>query len=222
MWRRNGSQHLFVDRADAGARLAGALDRVGGPASIVLGIPRGGVVVAAAVAERLALPLDVAVARKLGAPEQPELAIGAVSASGARYLDEEALRLLNVSLQYLAAVTTAEQAEAQRRERRYRGDRPSLDAEGHTLILVDDGLATGATMRAAARMLRAQGPATLVLAAPVGAARTVAALAQEADAVVCPYTPEPFYAVGPFYEQFDPVSDDEVVRLLAFGQRGTP
>ena len=215
MWRRDGQRYLFVDRADAGAKLATALTEFAGPEAIVLGIPRGGVVVAAAVARALGLPLDAVVARKLGAPDQPELAIGAVTAEGGRYLDEATVRLLQVTPQYLAAVTSAEQAEARRRERRYRGDRPLPDVTDRTVVLVDDGLATGATMRAAARSLRAQRPARLVIAAPVGSAQTVAALAPEADVVVCPHTPEPFYAVGVFYEQFDPVSDEEVERLLA-------
>jgi predicted phosphoribosyltransferase len=215
MWRRDGKRYLFVDRADAGAKLANALTEVATPGALVLGIPRGGVLVAAAVARALQLPLDAVVARKLGAPDQPELAIGAVTADGGRYLDEAMVRELNVTPQYLAAVTTAEQAEARRRERRYRGDRPPPALAGRDVLLVDDGLATGATMRAAARALRARQPAKIVIAAPVGSSPTVAALASEADIVVCLHTPEPFYAVGAFYERFEPVSDDDVARSLA-------
>jgi predicted phosphoribosyltransferase len=205
---------LFRDRRDAGIQLAEALSSYRGQDVLVLGIPRGGVVVAAEVARRLEAELDVIVARKLGAPISRELAIGAVTADGERYLNEDILRELHVSERYLQTVTEEEQAEARRREERFRAGRPPARIAGRTVILVDDGLATGATMRAAVRSVRRQGPARLVIAVPVGARETCEELRAEADEVVCLQQPEPFWAVGAHYQHFEPVDDNTVQELL--------
>jgi predicted phosphoribosyltransferase len=206
---------LFADREDAGAYLARELQAYRGRHPLVLGIPRGGVPVAARVAEGLGGELDVMVVRKLGAPGQRELAIGAVTADGTRYLNEDILELVGVSDEYLAEVTAEERAEAARRERRFRSGRAASSAAGRVVILVDDGLATGATMHAAVRALRQVGASELVVAVPVGAASTCDAFAGEVDALVCPYRPEPFYAVGLYYRDFGQTSDEEVEQLLA-------
>ncbi|MER3419765.1 MAG: phosphoribosyl transferase [Chloroflexota bacterium] len=205
---------LFRDRVDAGVQLAAALDGYRGQDVLVLGIPRGGVVVAAEVARRLGAELDVIVARKLGAPISRELAIGAVTADGQRYLNEDILRELRVSERYLQTVTEEEQAEARRREEQLRAGRPPARIAGRTVILIDDGLATGATMRAAVRSVRRQEPARLVVAVPVGARETCEELRAEADEVVCLYQPEPFWAVGAHYQRFEPVDDATVQALL--------
>jgi putative phosphoribosyl transferase len=205
---------LFRDRVDAGVQLAAALERYHGQDVLVLGIPRGGVVVAAEVARRLGAALDVIVARKLGAPISRELAIGAVTADGERYLNEDILRELGVTERYLQRVTEEEQAEARRREERFRAGRPPARVAGRTVILVDDGLATGATMRAAVRSVRRHGPARLVVAVPVGARETCEELRAEADEVVCLHQPEPFWAVGAHYQHFEPVDDATVQEVL--------
>ncbi len=209
-----GEQTLYRDRVDAGARLARELEEYRGERPVVLGIPRGGVPVAAEVARRLGGELDVMVARKLGAPGHEELAIGAVTADGARYLNSEILQAVGVDDRYLEQITARQTAEAAKREARFRGPHGPLELHGRTVILVDDGLATGATMRAAARAVRARGPARLIIAVPVGAREAVAALAEDADRVVCPAQPEPFIAIGLHYEDFDQVGDEEVLALL--------
>ncbi len=205
----------FQDRHDAGRLLGEALAEYRSRDPLVLGIPRGGVVVAAEVAGRLDAELDVVVARKLGAPGHPELAIGAVTADGGRWLNGSLVSQLGVDPGYIDDVTRAEMAEAHARESRFRGVRPPPLIRGRVVILVDDGFATGATVRAAARALRRKKPALLVLAAPVGAPETCQELLDEADAVVCPLQPSPFHAVGLFYERFAQTGDEEVAALLA-------
>lgn len=206
---------MFDDRADAGRQLAAKLSSWRRPDTVVLGLPRGGVVTAREVARFLEAPLDIRVARKIGAPWQPEFAIGAVTARGTRVLNQEALRMLLLPPGYLDRATAAQQAEAQDRERRLRDGRPALPLAGKTVILVDDGVATGMTMLAAIRDVRADGPARIIVAAPVIAPPTVPELANEADAVVAVATPEPFMAVGMFYASFSQTTDDEVRAILS-------
>jgi putative phosphoribosyl transferase len=205
---------FFKDRKEAGEVLAACLAAYQDKDGLVLGIPRGGVPVAAEVARGLNAEMDIIVARKLGSPVSAELAIGAVTANGGRFLNEEVIRELDVSDAYLARVTEAERAEAQRREERFRGSRPAPTLKDRIVILVDDGLATGATMRAAVRSVRKAMPARLVVAVPVAPPHTCAELRNEADEVVCPYQPEPFWAVGLFYRDFAPTEDSEVESIL--------
>lgn len=204
----------FLDRADAGRRLAGALERFRSRSPVVLALPRGGVPVGLEVARALGAPLDVIDARKLGAPGHEELAVGAI-APGAVYVDRLLVRRLGVSAAYLEQITTAEGRELERRERLYRSGRAPLDVEGRVVILVDDGLATGATARAAVASLRQRRPAQVILAVPVGAPETVARLREVADDVVCLETPPDFRAVSLAYRDFSPTSDAEVVSCLA-------
>jgi putative phosphoribosyl transferase len=215
---RHGSDDVwpcFLDRRDAGVRLAEQLGAHRGANTLVLGIPRGGVPVAAEVARALDAELDVIVARKLGAPMQPELAVGAVTADGTRCLNEDIARALGLGGAELARAAAEAMAEAARRERRFRRGAAAPDPTGRTVILVDDGLATGATMRAAARSVRRRRPARLVIAVPVGAPEACEAMRAEADEVVCLARPEPFWAVGTHYVDFGQTTDEEVERLLA-------
>jgi predicted phosphoribosyltransferase len=205
---------FYRDRADAGKALAKELGAYRGKDVLVLGIPRGGVPVAVEVARELDAELDVVVARKLGAPNQLELAIGAVTANGGEFLNEEIVHDLAVSSAYLDRVRREQQAEARRREERFRGNQPAERIEGRVVIVVDDGLATGATMRAAVRSVRRRHPALLVVAVPVGSAQACAALREEADALVCPRVPDPFRALGYFYQNFEPTEDADVQRIL--------
>jgi predicted phosphoribosyltransferase len=205
---------LFEDRRDAGVSLARSLEGYRGKGVLVLGIPRGGVPVAAEVARALDADLDVVVARKLGAPDSPELAIGAVTANGGRYLNEDVIRALGVPASYVESVTAEQRAEAQRRERRFRGARAMETMRGRTVIVVDDGLATGATMRAAVRAVRKRKPARLVVAVPVGASDSCAAIRAEVDELVCPHERSDFGAVGLYYRNFQPTEDDEVQQIL--------
>jgi predicted phosphoribosyltransferase len=209
-----GRGALFRDRTDAGAQLSAALRAYAGRDPLVLGIPRGGVPVAAEVARRLQGELDVIVARKIGAPSQRELAIGAVTSDGVRYVNQQLQVLAGVSDAQLEQLAEAERIEAKRREELFRAGLPALGAEGRIVLVVDDGLATGATMRAAVRSLRARGAALTVVAVPVGSVDACSTLAREVDAVVCPHRPEPFYSVGQYYEDFGQTSDTEVVSRL--------
>lgn len=206
---------LFHDRLDAGRVLARRLSAYRGrPDALVLALPRGGVPVGHAVARALALPLDVFVVRKLGVPGHEELAMGAIASGGVRVMNDGLLRMLSLTPAQIDAVAEAEAQELARRERLYRNGRPPLEVARRTVLLVDDGLATGATMRAAARALRARGPARLVIAVPTGAHDSCEALRGEADEIVCATRPEPFHAVGCWYEAFPQTSDDEVQALL--------
>lgn len=208
---------MFRDRAQAGRALAGRLRRLAGPGCLVLGLPRGGVPVAAEVAAALGAPLDVLAVRKLGVPGSPEYAMGAIASGGARVLHEDTLERLGIRREDVAAVEARERRELDRRERAFRGGRPPPDARGKTVVLVDDGLATGATMTAAVRAARAAGAARVVVAVPVGDPEACAGLRLEADEVVCLERPEPFYAVGAAYEDFAQTSDEEVRALLDRG-----
>jgi putative phosphoribosyl transferase len=204
----------FDDRSDAGHRLAEAVaDVVPGPA-VVLGIPRGGVVVAVPVARALRAPLDVVVPKKIGAPFNPELGLGAV-APGVRVLDHGLIARLRVSDEYLEREIAREEAEIERRTAAYRAGRPPLDLEGKTAVVVDDGVATGGTAIAAARWARAQRAPTVVFAAPVGPPDTAARLGPACDRVILLVSPFAFAAVGEWYDRFDQVTDDEVRAALA-------
>ncbi len=207
---------IFRDRAEAGRVLAQRLmDLKGDPDVIVLGVPRGGVVVAAEIARALDAPLDVYITRKLGAPGNPELAIGAIAEDGTRVVDPETIRLLGVSEAYLSQEQARQQEEIRRRAALYRGDRPPLPLEGKRVILVDDGVATGRTLEAAIRALRQRPIKELILAVPVGPPSTIRRLEPLVDRLEVVATPEPFWAVGMFYEDFRQTSDEEVKRLLA-------
>ncbi|MFF7991397.1 phosphoribosyltransferase family protein [Kitasatospora xanthocidica] len=205
----------FADRADAGRRLAARLGHPGGPDTVVVALPRGGVPVAAEVAEALDAPLDICVIRKLGVPYQPELGMGAIGEDGVRVLNEQVIRLASVTDAQLAGVERRERTELERRARRYRGDRPPVDVRGRTVVVVDDGIATGSTARAACRIVRERGAARVVLAVPVAPADWTDRLAGVADELVCVETPSPFFAIGEFYADFSQTEDEEVLRLLA-------
>ena len=206
----------FRDRHDAGRQLAAQLDSYAHrPDTLVLGLPRGGLPVAFEVAQALDAPLDIFLVRKLGLPGQEELAMGAIASGGVTVLNSEVVDLLGVPSHVIDAVAAREQRELERRERLYRDDRLPLDVRGKTVILVDDGLATGATMRAAVNALREHQPAQIIVAVPIAAPETCDALRAEVDKIVCAITPEPFYAVGLWYENFMQTSDDEVRDLLA-------
>ena len=206
----------FRDRTAAGAELGGALQErllgLGDP--VVLGLPRGGVPVAAEVARALGAPLDVFLVRKLGTPARPELAMGAIASGGVRVLNPEVLQAFSITSAQLESVVAQERAELERREVAYRGDRAPVELHRRSVVLVDDGLATGATMRAAVTAVRLHAPASVVVAVPTGAADSCAAMAMEADDVVCLHCPEPFSAVGAHYDDFRQTSDDEVRRHL--------
>jgi predicted phosphoribosyltransferase len=205
---------FFADRCAAGTALASRLERYRGSDPLVLGLPRGGVPVAAEVARHLDGELDVVVARKLGSPVSPELAIGAITADGERFLNASIIEMFGVPDMYTERIAAAQQEEARRREERFRKGRRPLRIAGRTVILVDDGLATGATMRAAVRAVRKQHPARLVVAVPVGAPDACAALRQEVDEVVCLGEPPDFGAVGRYYGDFRQVADTDVEALL--------
>ena len=209
----------FADRRAAGRQLAELLQSYGGQDVLVIGILRGGVAVALEIARSLGADLDGMVARKVGVPMQPELALGAVTADGAIFTNPALVRELGVSRWLLRVLADEQRAEARRCEQRLRGRRPASRLVGRTIILVDDGLATGATMRAAIRSVRKAGPARLVVAVPVAAPSTCETLRAETDELICLLAPDPFFAVGVHYADFRPIDDDEVERLLAEGAR---
>ncbi len=204
----------YTDRGQAGRVLARALEPWRGSRPLVLALPRGGVPVGHEVARALGGELDLMLVRKLGVPSQPELAMGAIASGGVRVLNPEVVASLGIEPETIEAVAAREEAELRRRERAYRGDRPWPELAGRTVILVDDGIATGATMRAAVAAARAQGPEEIVVAAPVAPPDTVERLRREADAVVVPETPEPFYAIGQWYLAFPQLTDEEVRGIL--------
>jgi predicted phosphoribosyltransferase len=209
-------QQRFRDRRDAGRRLAAALQQRFANRSdlLVLGLPRGGIPVAFEVATALDAPMEVFVVRKLGLPWHEELAMGAIASGGVRILDEDLIRIARVSRDDVDRITAMEQNELARRERLYRGNRPFPELTGRTVILVDDGLATGSTMRAAVTALRQEGPASVIVAVPVAAPETCDAFRNIADDIVCAETPEPFLAVGAWYDDFSQTTDEEVHDLL--------
>jgi putative phosphoribosyl transferase len=206
---------IFEDRADAGRRLAEPLQEFADRKDVVvLGIPRGGVAVAFEVATALHVSLDIFLSRKLGVPGQEELAFGAVAAGDGRYLDGQVIQAAAISEEQIERITAEVRETLQRRAVRYRGNRAALAVAGRTVVLVDDGIATGASVYAAIRALREMRPAALVLAVPVAPASTAAWLRRQVDKLVCLYTPEEFYAVGQFYRNFTQVEDDQVIALL--------
>jgi putative phosphoribosyl transferase len=206
---------LFVDRAEAGRRLAPALERFRGEQPVVIALPRGGVPVAHEIARALSAPLDILLVRKVGAPFQPEYGIGAIAEGGLRFIRSHEVELTGVGEEELDAVIAAETTELERRRRLYRGEREPLAVEGRTAILVDDGIATGATAVVAARALKARGAAKVVLAVPVAPPGSSRRLAHDFDEIVCLEQPEGFFGVGQFYVDFGQVSDEEVQKLLA-------
>lgn len=210
----------FRDRRDAGQKLAQKLlaykDQ---PGVIILALPRGGVPVAYEVAVTLNAPLDIYIVRKLGLPGREELAIGAIASGGIRVLNEDIVHMLNISDELIEFVAQREWQELKRREHDYRGDRPAPDVRDHTVILIDDGLATGASMRAAVAGLRAQQPARIVVAVPTAAPETCNAVEFKVDELVCVMIPEPFYGVGRWYEDFSQTTDEEVRMLLQEANR---
>ena len=205
----------FRDRRDAGRRLAEQVCSLGLDEPFVLALPRGGVPVGAEVAKALNAPLDVFIVRKLGVPGHEELAMGAIASGGVRVLNRDVLDYARVTQQQLDAVAAREERELTRREAEYRGNRAPLDVRGRTVIIVDDGLATGSTMRAAVQALRAMKPKRVIVAVPVGAAQTCEDLREIADEIVCLRTPEPFEAVGLWYDDFTQTTDAEVHALLS-------
>lgn len=215
-----GGAGMFLDRREAGRLLASVLARRVPPAGVVvLGLPRGGVPVAREVADALGAPLDVLVVRKLGAPGQPELAVGAIGEEGVRVLNGELVAALGLTQGIIDRISATEAHELARRVALYRGGRPPLDVAGRTVIVVDDGIATGATMRAGVQVVRARGGREIIAAAPVGARDSVDSLRGDADDVAVLQTPPFFGSVGEYYENFPQTGDEEVRRILA-GPRG--
>ena len=210
----------FRNRSDAGRRLANRLQFLRGEDVVVLGLPRGGVPVAAAVARALGAPLDVILVRKLGVPAQPELGLGAIGEAGARVINLEVVRYAHVSEAQIAQVEAKERAELQRRAQRFRGDAPHVPLAGRTAVIVDDGIATGSTARAACQVARALGAAAVVLAVPVAPPSADRALRGDADEVICLEMPDRFLAIGEWYEDFAQTSDEEVVALLRAAHTG--
>ncbi len=205
----------YENRYDAGRRLALSLsDYAGRPDVTVLALPRGGVPVGSEIARALRVPLDVFVVRKLGVPGQPEFAMGAIASGGALVLDQQTISDLRIPRDAVERVIASERAELARREELFRGSRPPVDASGRTVILVDDGLATGSTMQAAIAALRKEGPASIIVAVPVGSREACGAIRAVTDGCLCAMIPDRFYAVGLWYEDFSETTDAEVRQLL--------
>ncbi|MGH9134425.1 MAG: phosphoribosyltransferase [Ilumatobacteraceae bacterium] len=209
----------FTDRRDAGRRLAGLLQHLVGDDVAVLGLPRGGVPVAFEVADALSAPLDVIVVRKLGAPYQPELAMGAIGEGGVRLIDDRVVRSVGATDTQIARTEERERAELARRAEQFRGDAPPIAIEGKTAVIVDDGIATGSSARVACRIVRARQAARIVLAVPVAPDRWTSELRDEADEFVCVHTPRWYRSVGEWYDDFRQTTDDEVVRCLELARR---
>ena len=207
---------IFRDRTEAGQVLASKLtkylDQVN---TVILALPRGGVPVAYEIGKELGLPVDIFVVRKLGVPGHEELAMGAIASGGVRHINRDVVDQLRIDSETIDAASRREQKEIERRERLYRGQRPPVDVRNKTVILVDDGLATGSTMRAAIAALQQHRPARIVVAVPAAAPQTCSEIADEVDEIICAATPEPFYAVGQWYQEFSQTTDDEVRELLA-------
>ncbi len=204
----------FKDRVDAGKQLASELKDFSSKKGIVLAIPRGGVVVGYAIAKALNLPLDLIIPRKIGAPDNPELAIGAVAEDGTAILDQGLINYLDVSREYIKEETERQKQEIRRRLKLYRQDSSYPNLKGLDVIVVDDGIATGSTMKAALASVKNRGAASVTVAVPVGPPSTIQELNKIADRVVCPYTPEYFQAIGQFYIDFSQTSDEEVIKIM--------
>ncbi|MGQ0848828.1 MAG: phosphoribosyltransferase [Actinomycetota bacterium] len=209
-----GRSGRFADRVQAGDRLADRLTHLAAKDPVVLGLPRGGVIVADRVADALHAPLDVVLVRKLGVPFQPELAMGAIGEDGVRVLEDGVVASAGLRPDDIERVESRERLELERRSRRYRAVRPALSLTGRTALIVDDGIATGATVRAACQVVRALGAAEVVVATPVAPPDVIPRLETVADLVICLATPIPFYAIGAFYQDFSATTDDEVVAVL--------
>jgi predicted phosphoribosyltransferase len=210
---------FFVDRVDAGKRLASALKNFSGKKGIVLAIPRGGVVVGYMIAKTLNLPLDIIIPRKIGAPDNPELAIGAVAEDGTAILDQNLIKYLGVSREHVIEEIERQKQEIRRRLKLYRQDASYPDLKGLDVIVVDDGIATGSTMKAALASVKNRGASSITVAVPVGPPSTIEELEKMADRVVCLFTPEFFQAIGEFYRDFSQTSDEEVIGLLLENKR---
>jgi len=207
---------IFRDRTEAGQILASKLTKyVNQVDTVILALPRGGVPVAYEIGKELGLPIDIFVVRKLGVPGHEELAMGAIASGGVRHINRDVVDQLRIDSETIDAASRREQKEIERRERLYRSQRPSVDVRNKTVILVDDGLATGSTMRAAIAALRQHRPARIVVAVPTAAPQTCSEIADEVDEIICAATPETFYAVGQWYQEFSQTTDDEVRELLA-------
>jgi putative phosphoribosyl transferase len=210
---------LFANRIEAGKRLASALSDFAATKGVVLAIPRGGVVLGFEIARALSFVLDVIVPRKIRAPDNPELAIGAVTEDGTMILDQDLVKYLEVSEAYIQKESEYQQSEIKRRIRLYRGNISRISLKNLNVIIVDDGIATGSTMKAALASVRKSGARKVVIAVPVGPSSTIRELENQADQVVCLYTPEPFQAVGEFYEDFSQTTDEEVKKLLKLARQ---
>ena len=207
---------IFRDRTEAGQVLASKLTKyVNQVNTVILALPRGGVPVAYEIGKELGLPVDIFVVRKLGVPGHEELAMGAIASGGVRHINRDVVDQLRIDSETIDVASRREQKEIERRERLYRGQRPPVDVRNKTVILVDDGLATGSTMRAAIAALRQHRPARIVVAVPAAAPQTCSEIADEVDEIICAATPEPFYAVGQWYQEFSQTTDEEVRDLLA-------